>query len=116
MEIATQVEAFLDSFKIKLNFWGLILRSDRRKNTQTLADLGLRFEGVKAILADLQVDEYSEGPLPDRMFGGSEMWVFGRIINREEVYIKITLGNFNDKVICISFHFAERPMRYPLRP
>ncbi len=110
------VEAFLDNFKVKLGIWGLIFQSNRQKNTQTIADLEIRVADVKAILSNLTARDYSQGPLPDSMFGGgAEMWVFGRDIKGREVYIKITLGTPNNPVICISFHFSEHPMKYPLR-
>jgi hypothetical protein len=44
-----------------------------------------------------------------------EMWVFGKEINKHEIYIKITMGQPNQSVICISFHIAEHPMIYPLK-
>jgi hypothetical protein len=43
------------------------------------------------------------------------MWVFGKNVKGQEVYIKITLGFPISTTICISFHFAEYPMRYPLK-
>jgi hypothetical protein len=43
------------------------------------------------------------------------MWVFGKLVNRKEVYIKISLGNENSGVVCISFHIAEYPMAYPYK-
>jgi hypothetical protein len=49
------------------------------------------------------------------MSGWGEMWVFGKWLNKIEVYIKITLGSEKDPVICISFHPAEHPMNYPLK-
>lgn len=43
------------------------------------------------------------------------MWVFGKDVRGNEVYIKITLGKPNSHTICISFHKAEHPMSYPLK-
>jgi len=43
------------------------------------------------------------------------MWVFGKMVRGTEVYIKITMGTFNNSVICISFHLAEHPLKYPLK-
>ena len=31
------------------------------------------------------------------------------------VYIKITFGQPNNSTICISFHIAEHPMKYPFK-
>jgi len=115
MDDSTHVKVFLDNFKVKLRIWDLLFYSSRQKNTQTIADLEIRVTDVKAILAGLEVPDYSEGPLLDAAFGGADMWVFGRKVKGYEIYIKITLGKPNNPVICISFHFAEYPMRYPLK-
>jgi len=115
MEKVGLIEIFLDTFKVKLGIWGVIFRNDRQKNTQTLADLEISVNDLKEILAHLSLDDYSEGPLPETLYGGSEMWVFGKVIKTCEIYIKITLGLPSNPTICISFHVAEFPMIYPLR-
>lgn len=115
MEHTVQIDAFLQDFKVKANIWGVIFRNDRQKNTQTLADLEISVNDAKVVLADLSPEDYSEGPLPETFYGGSEMWVFGKAIKGREVYIKITLGLPSNPTICISFHLAEYPMTYPLR-
>lgn len=115
MEQSLQVQLFLDNFKVKMSIWDLIFRHDRQKNTQTLADLEITPIDVKSILADLSVQDYTEGPLPETFYGGAEMWVFGKEIKGAEIYIKITLGRPSNPTICISFHFAEYPMIYPFK-
>ena len=115
MEQPAQVDFFLANFKVKLSIWGLLFLSNRQKNTQTLADLEISINDVKAVLADLVLGDYSDGPLPETFYGSSEMWVFGKRIKGQEVYIKITLGLPSNQTICISFHIAEHPMTYPFR-
>jgi hypothetical protein len=56
--------------------------------------------------------DYCEGPIKDKMNIESDMWVFGKIVKKKEIYIKITMGDFSNPVICISFHLAEKPMQY----
>lgn len=113
MAAIAEVEGFLKDFKFKLDFWGLIFQSRLDlKNFKTLTDLEFQVEHVKAILRKLELKDYSEGPVKDTLYKGSDMWVFGKDVNKREVYIKITLGQPNDKVICISFHFAEHPISY----
>ncbi len=109
------VKQFLDEFKIKLNVWGIYYRDERGKNMQTLLDLDIRPDDRTEIIKTLKPIDYSEGPLEDLLHGKTEMWVFGKIVNGTEVYIKITPGNKDNKVICISFHIAERPMNYPFK-
>lgn len=110
-----QIEQFLEEFKVKLSIWGLVLRKDRGKNTQTLADLEITFNDVKEILNGLILEDYVEGPLPDTLYRISELWVFGKEVKSEEIYIKISMGRLNSEVICISFHIAEHPLTYPYK-
>ena len=109
---SAQVQAFLQDFKVKLGIWGVTFHDYRSKNAQALLDLDIRPFERRQILLDLQVSDYCEGPLPEKLYGSSEMWVFGKIIKGKEVYIKITLGLKDLPVICISFHIAEHPMKH----
>lgn len=109
------VQQFLMEFKVKMNTWDVIFRDDRGKNAQTLLILEITPAFRKKVLEQLTAYDYSQGPISEKLYGGSEMWVFGRIIKTKEVYIKISLGTFGSNVICISFHIAERKMNYPLK-
>ncbi len=109
------VKIFLADFHDKMKIWDVLFRDDRGKNTQTLADLEIRPIDRKRILEALVVTDFSEGPLEERLYGGAEMWVFGKAVKKREVYIKITLGFPGSSVICISFHIAEYPMKYPFK-
>lgn len=108
-----EIELFLKDFKYKLGFRGLLIRLDRRKNVETLAELELTIIKVKDILKGLEVKDYSQGPEEDILYKNQDMWIFGKQIKGKDVYIKITLGQPNSEVICISFHFSERPMKLP---
>lgn len=112
-----EVEQFLKGFLFKLDFWGVLIRTDRTnpKNTNTLLALELNRAHVKEILRALKLEDYSQGPLPDKLYHHSDMWVFGKIIKKKEVYIKIQLGPPDSQVICISFHFADHKMNYPFK-
>tara|TARA_R110002124_G_scaffold192652_5_gene359809 strand:- start:667 stop:1014 length:348 start_codon:yes stop_codon:yes gene_type:complete len=109
------VSSFLKDFKEKMKFWDVLFRDDRGKNTQALIDLELRPIERKAILEVLEIKDYSEGPLEEKLYGGTDMWVFGKIIKKREVYIKTTMGAMGSSVICISFHLAQHKMNYPLK-
>jgi len=108
------VEAFLHSFKEKKKVWGVIFL-DRAKNFNTLTTLEIRPVEREQVLDRLTAKDYSQGPLAENWHGGKEMWVFGKMLKGQEVYIKITLGAPGANTICISFHIAEHPMRYPLK-
>lgn len=109
------VASFLKDFKEKMRFWYVLFRDDRGKNAQALIELELRPIDRKAILEELEVEDYSEGPLEEKLNGGSDMWVFGKTVKKKEVYIKITMGAMGTSVICISFHLAQHKMNYPLK-
>jgi hypothetical protein len=110
-----EVATFLNDFKEKMKFWDVLFRDDRGKNNQALVDLEIRPIERKAILNAIETRDYSEGPLEEKMYGGADMWVFGKTIKKKEVYIKITIGPMGSSVICISFHLAQHKMNYPLK-
>jgi hypothetical protein len=112
-----KVEQFLRDFLFKLEFWGLYVRNDRtnNKNLKTLLALEFNYTHVKKILRELKWEDYSEGPIPDKQYHNSDMWVFGKIVKGQEVYIKVQMGSPGSETICISFHFSEYAMSYPLK-
>lgn len=110
-----EVEAFLEQFKIKISIWGIIFLDNREKNAQTLLNLNIsRLERLN-IINSIKVEDYSQGPIIDALNDYGEMWVFGKDVKGVEIYIKITIGKPNLKSICVSFHQAEHPMKYPLK-
>ncbi len=115
MSTTEAVSSFLTDFKTKMKIWDVLFRDDRGKNAQTLIDLELRPIERKAILEDLELKDYSDGPLPEKLYGASDMWVFGKMVKKKEVYIKITMAAPGTSVICISFHLAEHKMHYSLK-
>ena len=102
-------------FRAKMRIWDVLFRDERGKNAQVLIELELRPIERKNILETLELSDYSEGPLTETLFGGADMWIFGKIVKKKEVYIKITVGTADTSVICISFHLAEYKMKYPFK-
>ena len=115
MSAESDVASFLKEFKEKMKIWDVLFRDDRGKNAQALADLELRPIDRKIMLETLETRDYSEGPLEEKLYGGADMWVFGKLIKKKEVYIKITMGAMGSSVICISFHLAQHKINYPLK-
>ena len=115
MSTEKEVTAFLKDFKTKMEIWDILFRDERGKNAQALAALEIRPIERKTILENLTAKDYSQGPIEEKLYGGSDMGVFGKNIKKQEVYIKITLGALGTSVICISFHLAEHKMHYPLK-
>lgn len=106
-----EVEEFLGRFGIKFDVWG-IFYLDRDKNEEALKALGITPKARDEIVRQLQTDDYVE-TLPTVFF--DEMWVFGRDMDGIELYIKIAMGQPNDRTICISFHIAEHPINYAFK-
>jgi len=115
MTAKQEVENFLKEFNAKMKIWDILFRADRDCNIQALADLDIRPIDRKKVLENLKAVDYSEGPLKEKLYRSGDMWVFGKEIKNQEVYIKITMGTVNQHVICISFHIAKRKMNYPFK-
>lgn len=115
MTTKNEVERFLDEFKTKMSYSNIIFWDYRGKNAQALLDLEILPIKRNEILKKLVVEDYSQGPLEEQMYGNLPMWVFGKEVKGTEVYIKITMGVANSNSICISFHPAEHPMKYPYK-
>ena len=110
-----EVEKFLSTLFGKLTISEIRFLDNRNKNIETLAALDIPGTKRKDIIKTLTVEDYSEGPIKDVINLLGDMWVFGKDIKNQEVYIKISLGQPNKDVICISFHFSEYPMSYPYK-
>ncbi len=107
------VEHFLTDFKTKLKIYSVTYRDERSKNLQTLADLEITRAKRTEYLSKLKVEDYCSGPNKDRLNPTlPDYWEFGIKVKKQDVYIKISLGNPNDSVICISFHLAEQKLKY----
>ncbi len=115
MSLENDVERFLKELKQKLKVWQITYRDDRSKNTQTLADLELLPIERKKIIESLVLEDYCQGPIKDELYKNSDMWVFGKEIKKNEIYIKIALGLPNNDVICHSFHISEHKLEYPFK-
>ena len=106
MATKEEVQRFLNQMKEKIKVFGIIYRDDRGKNAQTLVDLEITPKYRDSVIINLDVQDYSEGPVIDTLNQCGEMWVFGKDVKGQEVYIKITLDE-GGSAICISFHIAE---------
>lgn len=115
MPSPAEVEAFLIEFHARMKVWDLFFLDDREKNTASIMALGITRNQRKQVLEELTAMDYCEGPIKDKNKGPA-LWVFGRVLKGTELYIKVTLGLApTGKVVCISFHPAEHPMKFPLQ-
>ncbi len=110
-----EVEKFLKELKVKIEIFDILFLDDRGKNQQTLLDLEITPNKRKDIIANLKPEDYSDGPLKEKMRGILPMWIFGKEVKQKEIYIKISMGKENSSSICISFHIAEYSIKYPYK-
>ena len=110
-----EVETFLKELKVKMVIFGILFLDDRGKNQQALHQLEISPNSRKEIIENLKVEDYSAGPMEEKMRGILPMWVFSKKVKEQEVYIKISLGLENQSAVCISFHVAEHPFNNPFK-
>ena len=84
------------------------------KNKITLIDLEFDVYDVVDSLKELTVRDYSHTLLDQEDNNPPLLFVFGKHINGRCVYIKLKIkGEYNNKVLCLSFHYAEWDMHFP---
>lgn len=89
---------------------------NRRETMDAMAELELTRKNLKEEIMSLSVEDYCEGPEPDKDRPGY-VWVFGKQIGSEEIYIKLKIAQVGGGKIakCLSFHRARFPLCYPCR-
>lgn len=108
-----EVRTFLRKFKSLLAAKNFHL-VERDKTDQTLIKLGLTRKNMRDELLGLTVLDYCSGPDPDLNKPGN-VWVFGKLIEDQEIYVKLKVVEIEafDEALCLSFHIAEKPLKYP---
>ena len=80
----------------------------------TLLDLDYDTWDVVERLKELTVSEYSETKIDKDDLDPPLLFVFGKDINRKLVYVKLKIkGDQKRRVLCVSFHYARDPMKFP---
>lgn len=110
-----EVQSFLEQFHAKMKVYDILFRDDRGKNKKTLEELEIVPSYRKVVIESLTIEDYVEGPVIDKLNKLGEMWVFGKDVKDREIYIKIMISEHCGQTICISFHLAEHPMKYPFK-
>ncbi|HZL33790.1 MAG TPA: hypothetical protein VFC78_00685 [Tepidisphaeraceae bacterium] len=117
MATAQEVQAFLDQFRLCVEFGATVNFRQTAKNIQGLATLNMTQTQAAERVCALRPTRYCKGPEPDRDQDGKEIWVFGCEENEVEVYVKLRLdtGKPFSRPVIRSFHPAEHPMSYPFK-
>jgi len=90
----------------------------REENMKTLAALGYKTHHMKQEILSLTPQNYFRGPTEDYdkdNYKGQHIWEFGKIIQAQEIYIKLKIRKNKgcDEIACMSFHDAKFEMAYP---
>lgn len=121
------VKAFLEKLNMVVNNKKFNIDSDliiiqSRKNSDkeqfstpfTLVDLEYDCFDILDRLKELTIENYSETKIDRDNDNPPLLYVFGMYIEEKLVYIKIKLKGDNQKrVLCLSFHYAEKQMEFP---
>ena len=88
---------------VSSGLWTLV---PRKKNLDSLSNLGLTIQDVKNELLSLELKDYQRGPEVDYSYSG-DIWIFKRNIGNTQLYIKLKIDIANDGteiLKCLSFH------------
>lgn len=118
----SDVKNFLKELKEVLNSKNCNLDILSKKKTEksddpfttenTMLDLDYNTDDVKNELRLLCEKEYLETIIDDKDASRPPFWVFGKEINNKEIYIKVKIRDkVNNRVFCVSFHYARFPLK-----
>jgi hypothetical protein len=115
-EKEAEASRFLNEFKAIAKKRGVYF-VPRQEFISVLTSLGITRSICQDELLNLSVEDYCQGPEDDRDRPG-QVWIFGRRFEGTELYIKLKLAKVGKETIakCLSFHPAEFPLCFPLRP
>jgi hypothetical protein len=90
------------------------IEDDLYSTPYTLLDLDYDAYDVVDRLKELTVKEYSETLIDKDDINPPLLFVFGKVINNKQVYVKLKMkGNPSRYVVCVSFHYAKEKMFFP---
>ena len=110
------VSRFLNEFKTIARKRGVDF-VPRQGFIEMLTLLGITRRICHDELLSLSAEDYYQGPEDDKGRPG-EVWMFGKRLEGKEIYIKLKLAKVSKETIakCLSFHPADFPLCFPLRP
>lgn len=113
-DLLEEVKETITNPATRYDGWLLVRRPE---SAECIAGLGYTLADVREAILGLSVADYCAGPLHDRDAPGN-LWVFGKVIQGKEVYIKLKLAKVGPvkRVRIVSFHFPEEPLSHPYGP
>lgn len=86
------------------------------KNREYMYDKKFKKLDLIYHIQTLTANNYAEGPAKDDRPNRDKIWwVFGKSIDDETVYIKLSIDKNNNKVFCDSFHEDEYDLDFPFK-
>lgn len=67
------IKSFLQELKVIIKSLGIIFSNRPKNSIQNLADLSITAKMREEIILNLEVEDYSEGPLEETQQGGTEI-------------------------------------------
>lgn len=114
-----ELKMFLEKSDFDIDTEFVFIRKNKKDDVEystpyTLLDLDYDIEDVVDKLKELTVEEYSETKIDKDDLDPPLLWVFGKNIHRQLVYIKLKIKeNQSRHVLCVSFHYAKEKMKFP---
>lgn len=107
-----------NGFDIGKNLIVIMKRKEQGKELYstpyTLGDLDYDYYDVVERLKELTIEDYSETLFDTDDENPPLLFVFGKDINGKQVYIKLKIkGVEHRRILCLSFHYAEKQMKFP---
>ena len=115
MATLTDVEKFLTRVRVLISTQQALFLM-RPKNKATLEKVEMSVEAALQEIAGFSPHEYCKGPEADRDRPEQCCWFFGTDIGGVPVYVKLTIQSLDedrDRLVVMSFHEPEWPMRFP---
>ena len=111
-----EVAAFLDEFRKIATGKGLVRVDESVKNMETLLQLSITESQRFEEMLSLSLDDFSDIS-PERAEGEAKCYIFGKMVADSLVYIKLKIEDRNGVGFarCVSFHYPERKMVFPLK-
>lgn len=95
-----EVDAFLKEFKERAKLFGIVYVDSKPNNIDTLTALDITQNDRKNYVLSLDAEDYSQGPDKNDYPGQNDVWVFGKQIKGQEVYIKIFINAIPTDPMC----------------